>query len=313
MSSVFLCYRREDSGGFAGRIQDQLVRDLGADVLFMDVDNIPFGLNFVKVLRDEVAKCDVLLAVIGQNWLDSRDERGGRRLDNPNDFVRIEIETALKRDIPVVPILLDGVRVPKADDLPEELGELSLRNGIDVRLASFHSDVSRLIQGLKKQLNIDIKRRREKGLLALVGAIAGLLNLPFFTLFIVWLGNPIASTLSYLTLSTVLCIGCGAAAGVRSLHHGALAAAAGTSTLVFFAEAALNFSILRLPTTILVTTMLSALGAVWFGGSFLGTLWLYRKLRKAGLPPVSRTPRLGVMMELEVCHGSQAIYAGVQG
>jgi TIR domain len=160
MSSVFLCYRREDSGGFAGRIQDQLVRDLGADVLFMDVDNIPFGLNFVKVLRDEVAKCDVLLAVIGQNWLDSRDERGGRRLDNPNDFVRIEIETALKRDIPVVPILLDGVRVPKADDLPEELGELSLRNGIDVRLASFHSDVSRLIQGLKKQLNIDIKRRR---------------------------------------------------------------------------------------------------------------------------------------------------------
>jgi hypothetical protein len=66
MSSVFLCYRREDSGGFAGRIQDQLVRDLGADVLFMDVDNIPLGSNFVKVLRDEVAKCDVLLAVIGQ-------------------------------------------------------------------------------------------------------------------------------------------------------------------------------------------------------------------------------------------------------
>jgi hypothetical protein len=232
MSSVFLCYRREDSGGFAGRIQDQLVRDLGADVLFMDVDNIPLGSNFVKVLRDEVAKCDVLLAVIGQNWLDSRDERGGRRLDNPHDFVRIEIETALKRDIPVVPILLDGVRVPKADDLPEELGELSLRNGIDVRLASFHSDVSRLIEGLKKQLNIDIKRRREKGLLALVGAVAGLLNLPFFTLFIVWLGNPIANTLSYLTLSTFFCIGCGAAAGVRSLRHGALAAAAGTSTLV---------------------------------------------------------------------------------
>jgi hypothetical protein len=131
------------------------------------------------------------------NWLDSRDERGGRRLDNPHDFVRIEIETALKRDIPVVPILLDGVRVPKADDLPEELGELSLRNGIDVRLASFHSDVSRLIEGLKKQLNIDIKRRREQGLTRVGWCGCWVIELTFFTLFIVWLGNPIANTLSY--------------------------------------------------------------------------------------------------------------------
>jgi TIR domain len=292
MSSVFLCYRREDSGGFAGRIQDQLVRDLGADVLFMDVDNIPFGLNFVKVLRDEVAKCDVLLAVIGQNWLDSRDERGGRRLDNPNDFVRIEIETALKRDIPVVPILLDGVRVPKADDLPDELGELSLRNGIDVHLASFHSDVSRLIYGLKRQLNIDIKRRHEIGLLALSSAIGtGLLNIPFAVLLITWNGKPI--DLAYLTLSTILSTGWGAAVGVRSLRHGILLAGAGASFVLFFLEAALLLIFWKYPPLdgyLVFIAWASALIAVWFGVSFYGTIWLYRKLRKAGLHPVWMTP-----------------------
>ena len=83
MTKVFLCYRREDSGGYAGRIQDQLAQALGSDVLFMDVDAIPLGANFVRVLHYEVAKCDVLLAVIGRNWIDARDEHGNRRLENP--------------------------------------------------------------------------------------------------------------------------------------------------------------------------------------------------------------------------------------
>jgi hypothetical protein len=130
------------------------LRDLGADVLFMDVDSIPIGKNFAKVLHDEVAQCEVLLAVIGRNWLDARDEHGKRRLDNPNDFVRIEISAALQRDIPVVPILLEGVRIPDADQLPKELEELSLRNAIEVRHTSFHSDVDRLIRGLKKELDV---------------------------------------------------------------------------------------------------------------------------------------------------------------
>ena len=107
-----LCYRREDSGGYAGRIQDQLAQALGSDGLFMDVDAIPLGANFVRVLHDEVAKCEMLLAVIGRNWLDARDERGNRRLENPNDFVRVEIAAALQRNIPVVPILVDGARIP---------------------------------------------------------------------------------------------------------------------------------------------------------------------------------------------------------
>src|SRR5262249_42413621 len=87
--------------------------NLGA-TLFMDVDAIPLGTNFSKVLHEEVAKCGVLLAVIGPDWSDARDEHGNRRLDDPNDFVRIEIAAALQRNIPVIPVLLEGARIPKA-------------------------------------------------------------------------------------------------------------------------------------------------------------------------------------------------------
>jgi hypothetical protein len=151
-AKVFLCYRRDDSAGYAGRVQDRLVQEFGRDLLFMDVDTIPLGVNFVTVLRNEVAKCEMLLAVIGPNWLDARNDAGSRRLDDPHDFVRIEIGAALQRNIPVIPILLDGAKVPKANQLPRDLEELSVRNGLDVRHASFHYDIDRLIRGLKGQL-----------------------------------------------------------------------------------------------------------------------------------------------------------------
>jgi TIR domain len=157
VARIFISYRRDDSAAYAGRIQDRLERELGRDLLFIDVDNIPLGANFVKVLRDDVAQCGVLLAVIGPNWLDVRDEDGTRRLDNPTDFVRVEIAAAFQREIPVIPILLDGTRVPKADQLPEELKELALRNGLNIRHASFHADLDKLIRGLKRQ--IDAPRR----------------------------------------------------------------------------------------------------------------------------------------------------------
>jgi TIR domain-containing protein len=153
-SKVFISYRRDDSSGSTGRLHDRLEREFGRDLLFMDVDAaIPLGVNFVKILREEVAKCDVLLAVVGPNWLNARDDKGDRRLDNPNDFVRIEIAAALQRDIPVIPILLDGAKIPKIDQLPDELGELTLRNGLEVRHASFHGDVDRLARGLKNILD----------------------------------------------------------------------------------------------------------------------------------------------------------------
>jgi TIR domain len=150
-AKVFISYRRDDSAGHAGRVRDRLERELGRDLLFMDVDAIPLGKNFAKVLHEEVAKCGVLLAVIGPNWADARDEHGNRRLDDPNDFVRIEVAAALQRDIPVIPILLDGARIPKVDQLPEDLKELALRNGMEIRHASFQDDMNRLIRGLKGQ------------------------------------------------------------------------------------------------------------------------------------------------------------------
>jgi hypothetical protein len=151
-AKIFISYRRDDSAGHAGRVTDRLEREFGRDLLFMDVDAIPLGTNFVKVLHEEVAKCGALLAVIGADWLDVRDDEGNRRLDNTNDFVRIEIAAALQRDIPVIPILLDGARMPRAGQLPDDLKELASRNGLDVRHASFHDDVEKLIRGLKRTI-----------------------------------------------------------------------------------------------------------------------------------------------------------------
>src|SRR5262245_59958487 len=148
-AKVFISYRRADSAGYSGRVMDRLDRELGRDLVFMDVDAIPLGTNFSKVLHEEVAKCGVLLAVIGPNWQDARDEHGNRRLDDPNDFVRIEIAAALHRSIPVIPLLLEGARIPKATELPEDLKELALRNGMEIRHASFQDDMNRLVRGLK--------------------------------------------------------------------------------------------------------------------------------------------------------------------
>jgi TIR domain len=150
---VFISYRRDDSAAFAGRVWDRLERDLGRDFLFMDVAAIPLGAKFPKVLHEEVAKCGVLLAMIGPDWLNARDEHQNCRLDDPNDWVRIEIAQALRRDIPVIPILLDGAKIPKADQLPADLQELASRNGMHIIHASFHDDMNRLIRQLKGQLD----------------------------------------------------------------------------------------------------------------------------------------------------------------
>jgi formylglycine-generating enzyme required for sulfatase activity len=147
---VFISYRRDDSAYAARGVHDRLEREFCRESLFMDVDAIALGVDFVGVLVTEVAKCDVLLAIIGPDWLDARDEEGHRRLENENDFVRIEIAAALKRDIPVIPILLEGTRLPKVEQLPGNLEGLARRNGMDVRHASFHNDLDRLVLALRR-------------------------------------------------------------------------------------------------------------------------------------------------------------------
>ena len=148
---VFICYRRDDSAGSAGRVRDRLEKEFGADLLFMDVDAIPLGADFVKIIRAEVSKCDVFLAVIGPKWLTVRDKQRKRRVDDENDYVRIEISTALQRDIPVIPLLLDGAMLPKANQLPSDLEKLAVRYALEVRHSSFHPDMDKLVRQLKRE------------------------------------------------------------------------------------------------------------------------------------------------------------------
>jgi hypothetical protein len=147
---VFISYRREDAAGFAGRIYDRLIQTLGRESVFIDVDNIPAGLDFVDVLSERVGRCDALIAVIGRNWLAAADRDNRRRLDDPNDFVRIEIGSALERSVPVIPVLVDGAAMPNADDLPDGLKKLARRQGIEISHNRFDSDAERLTDALTR-------------------------------------------------------------------------------------------------------------------------------------------------------------------
>ena len=150
LGGVFISYRREDAGGIAGRIYDRLVNRLGHDNVFFDVDTIPPGRDFVDMLSDRVGKCDALVAVIGKRWVASVDDANRRRLDDPNDFVRIEIEAALQRDVPVIPVLVDNAAMPQAVELPDVLKKLARRQGIEISHNRFETDAERLTEALAR-------------------------------------------------------------------------------------------------------------------------------------------------------------------
>ncbi|MES9969964.1 MAG: TIR domain-containing protein [Candidatus Thiodiazotropha sp.] len=151
IANIFISYRREDSADVTGRIHDRLVEHFGESALFMDVDDIPLGVDFSKYIDEKVGKCEVVLAVIGRDWLSLTDASGNRRLDQPEDFVRIELESALNRNIPVIPLLVRRATMPKAEDLPESLRDFAKRNGMPVRPdPDFRTDCDRLIEGLER-------------------------------------------------------------------------------------------------------------------------------------------------------------------
>lgn len=152
MPRIFISYRRADSRTMTGRISDRLSYAFGADNVFKDVDDIPLGSDFRDVIHDAVAKTDVLLVIIGSQWVSITDPSGRRRLDDPNDFVRIEVEAGLRRDNPVVviPVLVGGAAMPTEVDLPESIDPLAFRNAAIVRDdPDFNSDMGRLIDQLK--------------------------------------------------------------------------------------------------------------------------------------------------------------------
>lgn len=154
MSKILISYRREDSADVTGRIDDRLVQQFGRQAVFVDVDSIPFGVDFRKYLDEQVAKCDVFLAVIGPDWMGPKDSQGKTRLEDPSDFVRIEIESALTRQIAVVPILVRGASIPPTEQLPQSMHDLPYRNGLAVRSGpDFHNDMNRLIAYLTQQIH----------------------------------------------------------------------------------------------------------------------------------------------------------------
>jgi formylglycine-generating enzyme required for sulfatase activity len=150
MADIFVCYRREDAQWSAGRINDKLVHAFGAHRVFFDTVTIQPGDDFVEVIGAKVGGCRVLLAVIGPRWLDIL---AGRLKDDDDDSVRIEITEALRRNVRVVPVLIDGASSPPAERLPAEIMALSRRNAVQIRADTFHANVSGLIEYLTEFLD----------------------------------------------------------------------------------------------------------------------------------------------------------------
>ena len=152
MAGIFINYRRDDAPGVAGRLGDRLAKSFSRGAIFMDVDAMRPGFDFVKQLEEQVSKCDVLLAIIGPNWSKAADEKGQRRLDSDRDYVRIEIASALKREIPVIPVLVNGAVMPPEGDLPDDLKPLINRHALELRHTRFDGDSAAIIDGLTRVL-----------------------------------------------------------------------------------------------------------------------------------------------------------------
>jgi TIR domain len=153
---IFISYRRGNESSFAGRLYDNLRLHYGADQVFIDVDNIEFGVDFTKVIDQKLAQCRVLLVIVGKDWTSVAGSDGRPRLEDPNDFVRIEVQAALSRDdVRVIPIFVNGAKAPSASELPATLASLTRRNGLTISHEAFHSDFNRLRRALDGVMSRD--------------------------------------------------------------------------------------------------------------------------------------------------------------
>ena len=147
---IFISYRREDAAGHAGRLYDALVAHFGENQVFMDIDTIRPGSDFSEALNTALDECDVLLALIGRTWLTRTDQNARRRLDNPHDFVRREVEAALRRHIVIIPLLVQGADMPILEQLPHSLGRLATRQAVELSDRRWRSDIHALIDELDR-------------------------------------------------------------------------------------------------------------------------------------------------------------------
>jgi hypothetical protein len=158
---IFVCYRREDSAGHAGRLYDRLSKRFGGDRVFMDVSTVEPGEDFVDAIQRTVSACDVQVVLIGKRWLKVTDVHGRPRLENPQDFVRLEIATALERQIRVIPVLVGGAAMPHSSELPDSLASLTRRSAFELSDMAFHEAVDRLIAAVDKVLNSTAEASRQ--------------------------------------------------------------------------------------------------------------------------------------------------------
>jgi ribose transport system substrate-binding protein len=159
---IFISYRRDDNPAWARLVHNRLSQHFSQSKIFMDVDTIEPGIDFVEAIEESVGSCDVLIAVIAAHWLSAAAPQGGRRLDNPEDSVRLEIATALRRKIRVIPVLVDGALMPQSDDLPDDLKFLVRRNALQLSHDRFRTDSERLIGAIEGALEKTAAERRQR-------------------------------------------------------------------------------------------------------------------------------------------------------
>jgi hypothetical protein len=147
---IFLCYRRDDAPDAAGRLYDRLVDAFGAERVFMDIDSVRLGIDFVDHAIDQIGRCKAVIVMIGKQWRSIKDKKRRRRLDSEHDLVRAEIRAALQQKIPVIPVTVQNAAMPDAEDLPEDIRVLARRNGIELSTTRWRTDVERLIKELDR-------------------------------------------------------------------------------------------------------------------------------------------------------------------
>jgi len=158
MAGIFLSYRRDDSGGHAGRLADDFKREFSGDQVWRDIEAIEAGADFVDAIGKAVSSCSVLLALIGPRWLEAKNPAGNRRLDDPRDFVRIEIATALERGVLVIPVLVGDAEMPAEAALPEPLRPLARRQAHELSDKRWDYDVGQLFATLEKLPGLSRRR-----------------------------------------------------------------------------------------------------------------------------------------------------------
>jgi hypothetical protein len=152
MSGIFICYRREDSSPHAGRLYDRFLEIFGTERVFMDVDGIQPGQDFVEAIEEKVRSCNAMVVVIGREWLKAVGQSNRSRLEDPQDYVRLEILSALQRKIRIIPVLVSGARMPRPEDLPTDIAQLARRQAVELNDALFRQSLAPLIGALQNAL-----------------------------------------------------------------------------------------------------------------------------------------------------------------